>query len=466
MARLTSQWGMAMLSKKSNSHKNKPTGMLGFTLVWLGQLVSVLASAMSSFALTIWAYQKTGSATALGLVSTAFVVPFLALSPIAGVMVDRYNRKLMMMVSDLAAIVGTGGVFILNLTGHLQIWHLYVAAALAGLGNTFQWPAYSAAISTMVPKEQYGRANGMMSLIESGPGVFAPILAGALLPFIGLNGILTIDVVTFFFAIGVLFFVHIPQPKRSAAGEAGKGNMFQEAVFGFKYIFARKGLLGLLIFFLSVNFVSALAFGVVAPYILASTANNSRVLGVVESAFAIGAVAGGLLVSLWGGFKRRIKSIFLGESMIGFVALFLFGLGRSAWYWIVVGALGAIWNPLSNGASQAIWQSKVPPDVQGRVFSARRLIAWSSGPITPILAGLLADYVTEPAMQPGGALAKTFGWLVGTGPGSGMALQFVFAGLLYMLIVLIVILFVPVVRNLEDSIPDHDQGEKAKSKAV
>ncbi len=436
--------------------------MLGFTLVWLGQLVSVLASSMSSFALTIWAYQRTGSATALGVVSTAFVIPFLALSPIAGVMVDRYNRKLMMMVSDLAAVVGTAGIFILNLTGHLQIWHLFVAAALNGLGNTFQWPAYSAAISTMVPKAQYARANGMMSLIESGPNVFAPILAGALMPFIGLNGILTIDVVTFFFAIGALLIVHIPQPKRSVDGEAGKGNMFQEAVFGFKFIFARKGLLGLLSFFLSVNFVSGLAFGVFTPYILASTGNNSQVLGAVLSATAIGAVAGGLLVSLWGGFKRRIRSIFLGETMIAITGLLLFGLGHSAWYWIVVGALGAIWNPLSNGASQAIWQAKVPPDVQGRVFSARRLIAWSTGPVTPVLAGLLADYVTEPAMQPGGVLAKTFGWLVGTGPGAGMALQFVIAGVLYLAIVMTVIFFVPVVRNLEDSIPDHDKPAKVE----
>jgi DHA3 family macrolide efflux protein-like MFS transporter len=457
MRRLGLNGKYTMTAKGSKEGKERPTGMFDFTLVWLGQLVSVLASAMSSFALTIWAYQRTGSATVLGLVNTAFVIPFLALSPFAGVMVDRYNRKLMMMVSDLAAIVGTGGIFILNLTGHLQIWHLYVAAALAGLGNTFQWPAYSAAISTMVPKKQYTRANGMMSLIDSGPGVFAPLLAGALMPFIGLNGILTIDVVTFFFAIGVLLLVHIPQPTRSADGEAGKGNLIQEALFGFKYIFARKGLLGLLTFFLSVNFVSGLAFGVFTPYILASTANNSQTLGAVLSATAIGAVVGGLLVSLWGGFKRRIKSIFLGETMIAVVGLFLFGLGHSAWYWIIIGALGAIWNPLSNGASQAIWQAKVPPDVQGRVFSARRLIAWSTGPITPVLAGLLADYVTGPAMQPKGALSGVFGWLVGTGPGAGMALQFAIGGVLYLLIVMVVLFFVPVVRNLEDSIPDHDK---------
>ncbi len=143
---------------QSTSEK-QPTGMLGFTIVWAGQIVSVLASSMTQFALTIWAYQETGSATALGIVNTAFIVPFLLLSPIAGVMVDRHNRKLMMMVSDLTAVTATAGILVLHALGVLQIWHLYLAAVINGLGNTFQWPAYSAAISTMIPKEHYSRAN-------------------------------------------------------------------------------------------------------------------------------------------------------------------------------------------------------------------------------------------------------------------------------------------------------------------
>ena len=169
----------------------RPSGMTGFAIVWAGQLVSVLASNMTQFALTIWVYQKTGSATALGGMLTAFLVPFLALAPVAGVMVDRYNRKLMMMVSDLTAVLATVGLLILNAAGALQVWHLYAAAAVNGLGSTFQWPAYSAAVSTMLRKEQYSRANGVMSLMEAGPGVLAPLLAGALLPFIGLVGLLS-----------------------------------------------------------------------------------------------------------------------------------------------------------------------------------------------------------------------------------------------------------------------------------
>src|SRR5512138_1243001 len=192
------------------SPEKRPTGMFGFTLVWIGQMVSILSTNMSGFALTIWVFEKTGSATALGLMQVFFITPFLIISPIAGVMVDRHNRKLMMMVSDLIAGLATVAILVLQAFGVLQVWHLYAAAIFQGLGNAFQWPAYSAAITTMIPKEKYGRANGMMSLIEMGPGILAPMLAGALLPLIGFTGILSIDVITFVLAILVLLFVHIP----------------------------------------------------------------------------------------------------------------------------------------------------------------------------------------------------------------------------------------------------------------
>ncbi len=154
----------------SSPKSKQPRGMFAFVLVWVGQIISVLGSSMTGFGLTIWMYQQTQSATALGMMQVAFITPFLILSPIAGVMVDRYNRKMMMMVSDLAAGLSTVGLLVLFATGHMQFWYLYVAQVINGIGNTFQWPAYSAAISTMVPKEQYTRANGMMSLVEAGPG--------------------------------------------------------------------------------------------------------------------------------------------------------------------------------------------------------------------------------------------------------------------------------------------------------
>src|SRR5215207_6730367 len=240
--------------RKTMQNTNRPTGMFGFTIVWLGQIVSVLATNMSVFALTIWVFEKTGSATALGLMQVFFI------TPLAGVMVDRHNRKLMMMVSDLMAGLATIAILVLQAFGVLEVWHLYVAAIFQGLGNAFQWPAYSAAISTMIPKEKYGRANGMMSLIEAGPGVLAPMLAGALLPLIGLTGILSLDVLTFLLAVLVLLFVYIPQPPRTEEGAQSQGNIFKEALFGFRYIFARPSLLGLQLVFFVGNLCAGIAY--------------------------------------------------------------------------------------------------------------------------------------------------------------------------------------------------------------
>src|SRR5687767_11677368 len=293
--------------------KNRPAGMFGFTLVWLGQILSVLATQMTTFALSIWVFQETGSATALGLMQVFFITPFLLISPLAGVWVDRHNRKLMMMVSDLGAGLATVAVLVLQAFGALEVWHLYAAAVFQGLGNAFQWPAYSAAISTMVPKEQYGRANGMMSLIEMGPGVFAPLLAGALLPIMGLTGILSLDVVTFVAAIIVLLFVHIPQPARTEEGvQAQGGGILKEAAFGFRYIFARPGLLGLQLVFFFGNLCFGIAFAAVAPMVLLRTGNDSASLGFVLSAGAIGGVVGGVLMSAWGGFKRQVHGVLAG----------------------------------------------------------------------------------------------------------------------------------------------------------
>jgi MFS family permease len=435
--------------------------MAGFSLVWLGQMISVLASNMTGFALTIWMFQETRSATAMGLMQVCFLAPFLLISPFAGAMVDRYNRKLMMMVSDLVAVTATVAILILQATGLLQFWHLYVAVVIQGLGSAFQWPAYLAAISVMVPKEQYGRANGMMSLIDSGPGVFAPILAGALLPFIGLTGILFIDVATFLVAIAALLLVTVPQPETTAEGEAGQGNLVQEAAYGFKYIFARRPLLALLSTILLLNLVQGLSGGaLLAPMILSRTGDNSIALGAVESAWAVGGVLGGLLMSAWGGPKRRIRGMLLGWMVFTLFGQVLLGLGHGLNIWIPAVAIAAMSFPISQGCSNAIWQSKVAPDVQGRVFSARRFIAWAVDPIAPIMAGALADLVTEPAMQSQSWLSDTFGWLVGTGPGSGMALQYVLSGVAWIAIIAVAS-FVPVIRNVEDLLPDHKQSPKA-----
>jgi MFS transporter, DHA3 family, macrolide efflux protein len=433
---------------------NRPTGLFGFTLVWLGQIVSVLATNMSLFALTIWVFEKTGSATALGLMQVFFITPLLIITPFAGVLVDRHNRKVMMMVSDLTAGLATISILILQAFGVLEVWHLYAAAVVQGLGNAFQWPAYSAAISTMIPKEKYGRANGMMSLVDMGPGVLAPMLAGALLPVIGLTGILSLDVATFILAILVLLFVHVPQPPRTAEGAQAQGNIFKEAVFGFRYIFARPSLLGLQLVFFFGNLCAGIAYTVLAPMILLRTGNDSVSLGLVQSAGAIGGIVGGVLMSAWGGFKRRVHGVLAGWMFSSFFFA-LVGLGTWLPLWIGATALSSLFAPLINGSNQAIWQSKVAPDVQGRVFSARTLIAWMTNPISPLIAGTLADYVLEPAMRAPGGFSSLFAWLIPPGPGAGMGLL-IFFSCLGGILAGLTGYFVHPIRHAEDILPDHD----------
>lgn len=443
-----------------NSSK-RPSGMFAFTVVWLGQIVSVLASSMSQFGLTIFMYEKTQSATALGLMQVFYFVPFLLISPIAGVMVDRHNRKMMMMVSDLAAGLATIGILLVLYFGVWQFWQMYLAAVIFGLGTAFQWPAYSAAISTMVSKEQLGRANGMMSLMEAGPGVIAPILAGALLPIIKLTGILFFDVATFILAIGALLIVHVPQPVRTEEGAKASGGMLKEAAYGFKYIFARPSLLGLQLVFFAGNLFAGMAFTLLAPMILSRSGNNSLLFGSAQSAGAIAGLVGGVLMSIWGGFKRRVHGVLFGWIISG-IGMAIIGLAGGLPIWITGLAISSIVIPLVNGSNQAIWQSKVAPDLQGRVFASRRLIAWITNPISPIIAGTLADFVLEPAARAGTGLPAVFSWLVGTGPGSGMGLLIVFCGLVGVLVG-VMGYFVPAIYNAETILPDHDALPKAES---
>lgn len=434
----------------------RPSGMAALVLVMAGQVVSILASGMTGFALALWVFQKTSSATALGGMQSAFAIPYLLLIPLAGVMVDRYNRKLMMMMSDLAAGLGTILVLSLYATGLLQVWHFYLINGLIALGSAFHWPAYSAAITTIVPKEQYGRANGLMSLVQTGPGMVSPILAGALMPVIGLRGILLIDVAAMLVAISALLLVHIPNPEQTAEGKQGAGNIFKEAAFGFRYIFARRSLLGLVVIIFCANLFMGFPNNVFTPMILLRTGNNSLALGTLQTVSSVGLVIGSLAISVWGGPKRRMLGFTLGWIGFYIFGYILTGMGRGMEMWILASLLGAMMIPMGNSGSQAILQAKVAPDVQGRVFSARRLLTWAPDMFTPLIAGAMADYWMEPAMRPGGWLAGRFNWLVGSGPGSGMGLMMVVFGLFSILTVL-TCYWIPAVRNIEDILPDHDQ---------
>lgn len=437
------------------------TGMRLFAVIWSGQFFSLLGTYMSQFALSIWAWQVTGEATALALVALFSFGPSVIMFPIAGALVDRWNRKLVMMISDVAAGIATIAVFLLLSSGRLEVWHLYVTGAFTGIFQAFQWPAYSASISLMVEKKDYARASGLFSLADSVSNIIAPAAAGVLIGVIGVAGVLTIDIITFLAAVGLLLVVVVPQPPKS--GE--KRSMLSDTFFGFKYISERRGLLGLQLNFFASNLVNGIAFTVFTPMIMLRSGDNAVITGAVQSAFGVGGVVGGLVLSAWGGPKRRVDGVLLGMAGSGLLGMTLLGIGQTPTLWMAGAFLTMLFIPTSNGSNQAIWQSKVQPEFQGRVFATRALIASISSPIGMVIAGPLADEVMTPSMMRGGALSEIFGWLVGIGPGAGIGLLFVFLGILATLISLSGYAFKPI-RDVEKDIPDHDSVKKQSEQAL
>lgn len=399
--------------------------------------------------------RKDKPGNAVGACGFFSFAPLIVFSPFAGVLVDRWNRKLVMALSDIGAGFVTLSIFILMLTGKLEIWHLYITGVIGGVFGAFQWPAYSAAISLLVPKKHYTRTSGMISMAESGVGILAPILAGILLPLIGVTGIITIDIITLVIALVFLLAVIVPEPEREVV-EKVTGHFFRELAYGFQYILDRKSLLFLQLVFFFGNFFSSVGLTVFTPMVLASTGSDSTILGTVYSAGAIGGLVGGLLLTAWGGPKKKIDGVLFGWLVCGLLGLCVIGLGRAAPYWMIGYFSVMFFSSLINGANQAIWQSKVAPAVQGRVFSVRRFIAQITAPVSMVIAGPLADRVFEPGLaMPSSSLAPFFGSIFGTGAGAGMSLLIFLCGVLIVGVSLAAYSSSQV-RYVETLIPDHD----------
>jgi MFS family permease len=430
--------------------------MQTFSLIWFGETVSLVGTAMTRFALIIWAYEQTQDATTLALLGFFAFVPYIILSPVAGVWVDRLDRRLVMIAADVGAGLMTIAMLLLYVTGNLQIWHLYLAEALAGASEAFQIPAYTAATTMLVTPEQYIRTNGMRSLSDWAAKMFAPFCAGIVLRLVGIGGVMLVDVVTFMLAVAILLVVRIPPPPVTRDGLEARGSVRQEMVFGFRYILRRKGLLGLLLIFTGLNLFAALTyFSILPAMVLARSGGDEFSLASVQAMLGIGGVVGGLAVSIWGGPKRRIHAVLIGAALSFLLGDFLFAIGRSAPVWMVAGFVSSFFIPFIVSADRAIWQSKVAPDVQGRVFSAKATLQVATMPLGYLLAGPLADHLFEPAMAVGGSLSGVFGGLVGTGPGAGIGLMFVCTCIMGMTIS-VCGYFSRAVRRVEDDLPDSE----------
>lgn len=425
-------------------------GMITFTVTWAGQLVSTLGSGLTTFAVGVWIYEETGSATLFAITLLVWTLPNILFAPLAGVITDRWDRRMVLILSDTGAVISTMIVLFIILNGELQVWHIYLAAFANSSFTVFQWPAFSASTSLLVPKEHLGRAGGMTQIGEAMSGLLTPAVSGALYVNVGLETILLIDIATYLVALGTLLVVRFPQPESSAESQESRGSFLREAFYGWNYIRARPGLLGLLCVFACMNFLMSLTYPLLTPMLLDMV--SPAIVGYVNSIAGLGMLTGTLIMSVWGGTKRRIFNIFGAESLVG---LFMILLGMRPSIPLISGAGFGIDAalPISGASSQAIWQSKVAQDVQGRVFSIRRMIAFSVIPLAFGLAGLLADRVFEPAMQAGGALAPVFGPLIGVGPGRGIGLMYLLSGVLYLILALVIPIH-PRIRQVELELAD------------
>jgi MFS family permease len=424
--------------------------MRAFITIWCGQLVSIVGSGLTSFALGLWVYQRSGSVTQFALIAVFAMLPRIALSPLAGAIVDRWDRRWVMILSDTGAGLSTLMVALLLFADRLQVWHIYLAAGVNATCNTFQWPAYTATIPLLVSKKELGRVNGMVQLGQAVGEVLAPALAGALLLTIRIQGVLLIDLATFFFAVSTLLVVRFPRPKSTAEGEASKGSLLREATQGWTYIVARRGLLGLVLFFAVVNFLWGMVGALITPMILGFT--SASVLGAIISTAGGGMLLGSLAMSFWGGPRRRIDGVLRFELLSGFCFV-LIGLRPSA-YLVALGVFGAhLTIAVIEGSNQAIWQSKVPPDVQGRVFATQQMISRSAAPLAYLAAGPLADKLFGPLLALDGPWAASAGRVLGVGPGRGIGLLFIVMGALKVAVTLGGYVY-PRIRLVEDELPD------------
>ncbi len=428
-----------------------PRGMRTFLIIWLGELISLMGSGMTSFALGVWIFQLTGKATPFAITVLLGNVPRLLLLPAAGMLADRWNRRWLMILADTGSALATLVIFLLLSAGQLQVWHIYLLVVLSSISSTFQEPAYRASVTMLVPKKDLARASGLMTAGEAVQLLISPLLAGLLFVSIGMRGIILIDFVTFFFAVAALLVVRIPQPRLGQEEAQRKPSLRHDMAFAWGYLRERPGLFWMVWYFALVNFLLNFAVVLNGPLVLSMAGADT--LGLVQVASGVGMLAGSVTIGAWGGPRRRIRGVvgFIALAAVGLVVMGLRPLPMlvGAGFFILLFSI-----PIASGCNQALTQAKIEPSVQGRVFAVRGMISQSMMPFAFLIAGPLADRVFGPAMAVGGALAQTpLGQVLGVGPGRGIGLMFVLSGLV-LIAVSAVAWSYRRIRAVEDELPD------------
>ncbi|MCC5633713.1 MFS transporter [Nostoc sphaeroides CHAB 2801] len=418
-----------------------------FIVVWLGQLLSLLGSGLTSFVLGIWVYQQTGSITQFALISMFAHLPSILLFPLAGVLVDRWNRRWVMLVCDTGSGLTMLVIAYLVVNEHLAVWHIYGAVAINSIFNSCHWPAYTAAATLLLPKKYLSRGTGMMQLGDASRLV-APLLGGVLLDTIQLRGVILVDFITFAIAFVTLVLVRFPQVK--AVPPSTKRAVLQEAVYGWTYIRERVGLLALVLFMASANFLLGVVEILATPMALSFT--SPATLGTIFSIGSIGILAGSLLVSHW---SIRIKLVYgvLASQVFTGLSVLMVGFHPTVITLTIAIFVSSCSLATTNGCSQLILRKKVAIKVQGRVFAFSRTLSDVTIPLAFGVAGFLADQIFEPLMANNGLLAPTLGKVIGVGTGQGIRLLIMIVGCLTVFISIYAWQY-PRLTSVEKELPD------------
>ena len=365
-----------------------------FFSIWTGQAFSLLGSALVQFALIWWLTKTTGSATVLATASLVGLLPQVILGPFIGALVDRWNRRWTMIVADGLIALATLLMVGLFWTGAIEIWHIYGLLFFRSAASGFHWPAMQASTSLMVPKEHLSRVQGINQTLQGLLNIGAAPLGALLLSVLPMQGVLSIDIFTALLAILPLFFIAIPQPQRvlAATESANQPTYWQDLRAGFRYVSAWPGLVLILLMATVINLLSTPAFALLPLLVIKHFGGEAIQLAGLESAFGIGMLTGGLILSVWGGFRRRVLTSMLGLMFLG-VGMIGLGLTPASLFILAIAMMFVIGvgSPITNGPLFAVVQDVVAPEMQGRVLSLIGSMATAMTPLGLIIAGPLAD---------------------------------------------------------------------------
>jgi MFS transporter, DHA3 family, macrolide efflux protein len=362
-----------------------------FFTIWIGQAFSILGSNLVQFALVWWLTAETGSATVLATASLFAMLPMIFLSPFAGALVDRWNRRTVMIVADTFIAVLTGFLALLFITESVQVWHVYLIMMLRSAAGSFHGPAMQASTSLMVPEQHLGRISGINQMLGGAVNIVAPPLGALMIALLPIHGVLLIDVVTALIAVVPLLFLSVPQPKARPV-DAPRTSFVRDMVAGLRYVREWRGALSMISIATLLNLLLSPAFSMMPLMVKLEFNGAQGELALIESLFGVGVIIGGILLGVWGGFKRQIVTVMFGLIGIGVGTLLIAFAPPTLFIMAVIGMfIGGLSQVFANGPLMAIMQARVTPEMQGRVFTLTGSLSMAASPIGLLIAGPVAD---------------------------------------------------------------------------